>query len=90
MVVDGFRRLGNVVAVSVLVDEPGLIADDLMWLERMGRALALPLGDREYVQRLVHTYVSACALVLGGDDLRYVEDITERALRLLGEAQPSL
>ena len=88
MIVDGFRRLGNVVSVSVLVDEPGLIADDLMWLERMGSALALPLGDRTYVERLVHTYVSACGLVLDGDDLKQVENIVERALAMLHVDEP--
>ncbi len=88
MIVDGFRRLGKVVAVSVLVDEPGLIADDLTWLEHMFGSLGLTRMDSTFVQHLARTYVSACGNVLSGDDLLAVETLVERALEMRDSAAP--
>src|SRR5438045_511556 len=49
MLNEGFIHLGGALSLGVLVDEPGLLADDLDWLRRMlgvhGMQLDLPLLD---------------------------------------------
>lgn len=83
MVQEGFQRFSHVVALSVLVDEPGLIADDLYWLKRLYTARQLRLGDMAALQGMVQAYVGACALVLDDSEHRIVQDVVARALALM-------
>ena len=84
---EGFRRLGALVGFSVLVDEPGLIADDLLWLRDLFRARGVRKLSQGWIENIVHVYVSACANVLGEGELRLVRETTGRALALLNERE---
>jgi hypothetical protein len=72
-----------VVALSVLTDEPGLIADDMRWLARMFGARNLSPDTGNWAAVLLRTYVEACDTVLPGDASATVRDVVERAILLL-------
>ena len=83
MAEDGFRRLGSIVAFSVLVDEPGLITTDLLWLQTMLASRGMDKGNFLWVPLLVRTYVAACQSALNSQDFQVVENVVERALERL-------
>jgi hypothetical protein len=87
MMEDGFRRLGALVGFSVLVDEPGLIADDLIWLRDMLGGRGVRKLSHGWLENMMHVYVGACANVLDEEELRMVRETTERALALLHERE---
>src|SRR5689334_4028500 len=60
---EGFVHLGGTVALAVLVDEPGLIADDLSWLRRMMGARGMQL-DPPTIDLLFQSYLDACSSIL--------------------------
>jgi hypothetical protein len=82
---EGFVRLGSVVALSVLVDEPGLIADDIYWLTRMFGARQLAFNGDDWAADLLHSYTDACASLLPDTMCAPVRESVERALVLLGD-----
>ncbi|HET9494848.1 MAG TPA: hypothetical protein VFR15_11515 [Chloroflexia bacterium] len=79
MVVDGFKRLGPVVGLSVLAEEPGLIVDDMTWLHRAfsTRNMAPPIPGWE--AQLLRAYESACSDILPAEDCTLIHDVIERA-----------
>ena len=83
MVEAGYRKLGGVVALSVLVDEPGLIADDMHWLERMFGARKLHPEAPAWQDLLLDAYVQACGSVLAEDQVEIVRDVVGRAATAL-------
>ena len=86
MMRNGYERLGPVVALSVLTDEPGLIADDMRWLARMFAARDMHLGGDDWAAVLLRTYVDACASVLPAGSSGPVRDVVERAISILDGA----
>ncbi len=85
MMQDGYRRLGSVVALSLMVDEPGLIADDLQWLKRMFGARNMEPGGPVWMETLLDSYVRACESVLSDGEVETVRSVTQKALDLIGE-----
>ncbi|MBF6612005.1 MAG: hypothetical protein IVW55_02640 [Chloroflexi bacterium] len=85
MMQDGFRRLGGVVALSVLVDEPGLIVDDLQWLARIFSARQMEIRDPMWFDDLLTAYVKGAAAVLQSGDVPLVAGVVERAMAALTE-----
>src|SRR4051794_10488922 len=68
MVREGFVRLGGVLSLSVLVDEPGLLADDLDWLARMMGARSMRLGA-PMLALLMSSFIDACSNFMAPDDI---------------------
>src|SRR3954454_7035915 len=79
MVREGFARLGGVLSLCVLVDEPGPLADDLDWLRRMLGARSMPLGP-QLLDLLMTSYLEACFPFLQPVELDLVRDQVTRAL----------
>ena len=75
---EGFVHLGGALSLGVLVDEPGLLADDLDWLRRMlgvhGMQLDLPLLDV-----LARSYLDACSSFLDAEEIEALDDLIARA-----------
>ena len=86
MMRNGYERLGPVVALSVLTDEPGLIADDMRWLARMFAARDMHMGGDDWAAALLRTYVDACASVLPEGLSGPVRNVVERAISILDGA----
>jgi hypothetical protein len=88
MMRNGYERLGPVVALSVLTDEPGLIADDMRWLARMFAARDMHLGGDDWAAVLLRTYADTCDSMLPEGLSGPVRDVIERAISILdGEAE---
>jgi hypothetical protein len=85
MVQEGFARLGGVVALAVLVDEPGLIADDMHWLKRMLGARQQNINYAIMFDMLLQSYVEACSQFVEEDQVAVIEDTVRRAKAILGE-----
>ena len=83
---DGFKRLGPVIGLSVLADEPGLILDDMAWLRRAfaTRNVAPPAPDWEV--QLLEAYAAACDEVLSARHTAAIHDIVDRAAASLSNA----
>lgn len=79
MLRDGFVRLGSVIALSVLVNEPGLITEDLLWLSRMFSARNISVGG-DWTADLLRTYAAACADVLPAASCEPIRETIEAAL----------
>jgi hypothetical protein len=86
MVVDGFKRLGPVVGLSVLADEPGLIVDDMAWLRRAfgTRNMVPPVPGWE--AQLLRAYEAACSEFLPPENSTLIHDVIERAVAELTPA----
>ncbi len=85
MLQDGFRRLGGVVALGVLVDEPGLIVDDLRWLQRIFSARDIQISGPAWFGNLLAAYIKGAASVLQSGEMLLVSDVVERAMATLTE-----
>ena len=75
---EGFVHLGGALSLGVLVDEPGLLADDLDWLRRMLGARSVQL-DPPMLDLLVQSYLDACASFLGAEEIEAFADLVARA-----------
>lgn len=80
MASEGFRRLGRVVALSLLVDEPRLISDDIGWLVRLTGSSSLPESDPSWFKRLLTAYLQACEPFLHGDEWHALMEVVEKSL----------
>jgi hypothetical protein len=89
MLREGFVRLGRVISLSVLVDEPGLIADDIHWLARMFGARQIAFNEDDWAAELLRSYTDACASLLPDTMCASVRESIERALVLLGDLDMS-
>jgi hypothetical protein len=83
MMRNGFTHLGGVVGMSVLVDEPGLIIEDMQWLKRMfgARQMVPPIQDWDGL--LLRTYAEACRSCLAPEEMVLLQDIIDRAISTL-------
>jgi hypothetical protein len=79
---EGFARFGGVLSLSVLVDEPGLIADDLDWLVRMMGAMSMQLGAPT-VALLTTSYIDACSNFMESGDVDILNDQIARAIQII-------
>jgi hypothetical protein len=79
----GYQKLGGVVALSVLVDEPGLIVDDMRWLDRMFGERNMHPAVSSWQDLLLEAYVQACGAVLNDEESRLVRDVVDRAANAL-------
>jgi hypothetical protein len=86
LIFDGYRRLGPVVALSVITGEPGLIVDDIAWLRRGLGARVMPPGVPGWEARLLEAYTAACCEVLPAEDCVAVRETIERAISTLAPA----
>lgn len=80
---NGFVRLGSVLALSVMVDEPGLIADDMRWLTRLFGARNVGMPTPGWLSLLLRTYADACDAVLTPEMSAQARDMVERSIVLL-------
>lgn len=85
MMRDGFRRLGGVIALSVMVDEPGLIVDDMQWLKRLFGARRFTPPDPGWISLLLASYVEATGTVLAPEEVESVRAVAGRALDQLAK-----
>jgi hypothetical protein len=76
---EGFARFGGVLSLSVLVDEPGLVADNLDWLDRMMGARSMQLGA-PMAALLTTSYIDACSTFLEPADIEILDDQIARAM----------
>lgn len=86
MVQSGMMRFGKVLALSILVEEPGLLADDLKWLVDMFKPRAALMANRAWLDRLSQAYVAACEPLLDTGQLKVVTQTVECALERVGPA----
>jgi hypothetical protein len=86
MVFDGFRRLGPVIGLSVLADEPRLIVDDMAWLRRAFDARNMAPKIPGWESELLRAYVAACSDFLQPAECSVVRDIVDRAAAELSRA----
>lgn len=86
---DGFVWLGSVIGLSIVVDEPGLIADDVRWLTRMFGARQISINSEAWVEELLHSYATACETTLPAEMCAPVHESIKDALQLLGNHSPS-
>src|SRR5437016_4491725 len=75
---EGFAHLGGALSLSVLVDEPGLLADDLDWLVRMLLARGMNL-DPPMIDLLLQSYLDACSTILEAEEIEALRDLIDRA-----------
>ena len=83
MLREGFQRLGGVVSLAVLVDEPGLIADDLQWLKRMLGARKMLFDYSVMFDLLLDSYLQACMPLLSPPEIGVIRDSFAQAKDLL-------
>ncbi|MEO8288334.1 MAG: hypothetical protein ABI670_18070 [Chloroflexota bacterium] len=83
MMRNGFTYLGGVVGMSVLVDEPGLIIEDMQWLKRMFGARQMVPETHDWDGLLLRTYAGACRSCLAPEEMDLLQDIIERAIASL-------
>src|SRR3954453_15834442 len=82
MVREGFARLGGVLSLCVLVDEPGPLADDLDWLRRMLGARSMQVGA-PMIELLMRSYIEACSRFLGPGEVDLLQDQIGRAMNIM-------
>ena len=73
---DHFVRLGGVLAMAVLVDEPDLVVDELKWLQHFHPRSFEPPAN--YRSLLTSTYMRACTSLLSSDELAVLADLVQR------------
>jgi hypothetical protein len=86
MVVNGFKRLGPVVGLSVLTDEPGLIVDDMAWLQRAFTSRGMLPGMPGWEAQLLKAYAAACCEVLPDEDCAPIRRALDHAIVALAPA----
>lgn len=84
MLRDSFLWIGSVTALSILVDEPGLIAEDAHWHVKMFGVQNMSHNYADWIEDLLRTYANACATVLPETTYSSVHDTIERALDIAG------
>jgi hypothetical protein len=86
LVLGGFRRLGPVVGLSVLADEPALIIDDIAWLRRAFAVRNMVPAVPGWEARLLEAYAVACCHVLPEQDCSAIRETLRRAASALTRA----
>jgi hypothetical protein len=87
---DGFERLVGVVALSLLVDEPRLVSEELQWLDSSVGTRFEGVPGATDLDRLVASFAGACRLFLGSDDGDILDDWLAQARSGLNETEPLL
>jgi hypothetical protein len=75
---EGLAQMGGALSLGVLVDEPGLLADDLHWLRRMLGARGMQL-DPPVIDLLLRSYLDACSSFLDAEEIEALDDLIARA-----------
>lgn len=83
MMKDGFKRLGEVVRFALLVDEPDLIVDDMLWLKRMFGERQIVPGPPNWDTMLLEAYLNACLPHLGEAQQILIQDLVSKAVAAL-------
>jgi hypothetical protein len=85
---EAFRQMGGVLSLSVLVDEPQLLTDDMQWARRMLEAREIPLSDREWMGVFLGAFVRAAEGSLTPREIAAVQHQVDRALAGMDAAKP--
>ena len=75
---EGLTQVVGTFSLGVLVDEPGVLADDLDWLRRMLGARGIHL-DPTMLDLLLRSYLDACSSLLEPQDIEALDDLVARA-----------
>ncbi len=87
---DSFQRLCGVVALSLRVEEPLLVSEELQWLERsVGAQFETPPGTSP-IDLLIDSFSGACHKLLSGDDCVMLDEVLVQARSGLAEIEPLL
>jgi hypothetical protein len=87
---DSFQRLLGVLALSLLVDEPGLASEELQWLDRSVGARFEGVPGASGPERLIDALSGACRHFLGSDDSDLLDAWLAQARSGLNETEPLL
>jgi hypothetical protein len=87
---DSFERLTGVMALSLLVDEPRLLTEELQWLDRSVSTRFEGVPGATGLERLIDSLSGACRQVLGSDDSDILADWLAQAHAGLNETEPLL
>lgn len=87
---DSFERLTGVMALSLLVDEPRLVSEELLWLDRTVGTRFEGVPGTSGPDRLIDSLSGACRRLIGSDDSDIIDDWLAQARSGLNETEPIL
>ncbi len=82
---EGFQHLSRVIALAVLVSEPSLLVDDLLWMQQMMESRDMRFKYPLMTDRLLQAFSQACSSLLTAPQLQVVEDLISEAKTILNE-----
>ncbi|MEA2575757.1 MAG: hypothetical protein QOH93_3055 [Chloroflexia bacterium] len=87
---DSFKRLAGVVALGIQVDEPGLVSEELQWLERATGAQVANNVEPPLLDLLVCSFEAACSRPLSAEDRDLLGQLLSQARSGLTDLEPLL
>ncbi len=90
IVADSFQRLTSVVALSLQVEEPRLVSEELQWLERSVGAHFANAPRADYLGLLQGSFSAACRTSLSDEHCRALEELLAQARSGLADVEPLL
>lgn len=87
---DGFQRLAGVVALSLQVDEPRLVSEELQWLEWNVGARFDTVPAAPHLDLLADCFSEACRNSLTTEDCDLLREVFAQARAGLADIEPLL
>lgn len=87
---DSFERLTSVMALSLLVDEPRLVSEELQWLDRTVGTRFEGVPGTSGPDRLIDSLSGACRRLISSEDSDIIDVWLAQARSGLNETEPIL